>query len=69
MQYLDISDRPDNLIVCGDIHGEFKTLVYTLGQKHISDAVVIVAGDCGFGFEKRAIMICSTDICIRSWRN
>lgn len=52
MQYLDISDRPDNLIVCGDIHGEFKTLVYTLRQNHISDAVIIVAGDCGFGFEK-----------------
>lgn len=58
MQYLDISDRPDNLIICGDIHGEFKTLVYNIEQKQISDATVIVAGDCGFGFEKDAYYEC-----------
>lgn len=58
MQYLDISDRPDNLIICGDIHGEFKTLVYTIGQKRISDATIIVAGDCGFGFSKYAYYRC-----------
>lgn len=52
MQYLNLSDRSDTLIICGDIHGEFRTLVYTIEQKLISDAVIIVAGDCGFGFEK-----------------
>lgn len=52
MQYLNLSNRSNTLIICGDIHGEFRTLVYTIEQKHISNAVVIVAGDCGFGFEK-----------------
>lgn len=50
MQYLDLSSRQDNVIVCGDIHGEFETLVFEIGRRGISDAVVIVAGDCGFGF-------------------
>lgn len=52
MQYLDLTERKDHIIVCGDIHGEFKTLVHTIVQKQICDAVVIVAGDCGFGFDK-----------------
>ncbi len=50
MQYLDLSDRYDHVIVCGDIHGEFATLVHNIEQRSISDAIVIVAGDCGFGF-------------------
>lgn len=50
MQHLDLSARPDNVTVCGDIHGKFETLVYEIGQRRISNAVVIVAGDCGFGF-------------------
>lgn len=50
MQYLDLSSRTDNVIVCGDIHGEYETLVHEIKRHGISDAVVIVAGDCGFGF-------------------
>lgn len=50
MQYLDLSDHPDNVIVCGDIHGDFETLVYDIDRRQITDATVIVAGDCGFGF-------------------
>ncbi len=41
------------VVVCGDIHGAFETLVYkTCVQYSMTDTVIIVAGDCGFGFEK-----------------
>lgn len=41
------------IVVSGDIHGEFNQLVYKLCvQYHMRDTVLIVAGDCGFGFEK-----------------
>jgi predicted phosphodiesterase len=50
---LKIPEKYKDLYVVGDIHGEFKELVYVLTQRYqIKDAVVIVAGDCGFGFEK-----------------
>lgn len=42
-----------NIIICGDIHGEFKSLIYKLCvQYQLTDTLLIVAGDCGFGFEK-----------------
>lgn len=50
MQFLDLSDRTDHVIVCGDIHGEFETLVFEINRCHITDVIMIVAGDCGFGF-------------------
>lgn len=42
-----------HVIISGDIHGDFKTLVYKLcvGWKY-TDTLLIVAGDCGFGFYK-----------------
>ena len=49
MQFLDLSYRTNNVIVCGDIHGEFETLVFEIGRHNITDAIVIVVGDCGFG--------------------
>lgn len=45
-------DNYDSLLVCGDIHGEFKTLLYEIKRKGISNAVILLAGDCGIGFEK-----------------
>ena len=47
---------PDSkcLVVCGDIHGDFNLLVYKLCvQYQMKDTTCIVAGDCGFGFEKK----------------
>lgn len=41
------------VLVCGDIHGNFKGIVYKLCiQYGLKDTLLIVAGDCGFGFEK-----------------
>ena len=49
-----IFEYPDTkqIIVSGDIHGDFKTLVYRLCMQYeMKDTLLIVAGDCGFGFE------------------
>lgn len=38
---------------CGDIHGDFRELVYKMTiLLELHDTAVIVCGDCGFGFEK-----------------
>lgn len=43
-----------SVAVCGDIHGKFDELVYRMVTMYrMTDTVVIVAGDCGFGFHKR----------------
>ncbi len=43
-----------SVVVSGDIHGDFNLLVYKMCvQYQMTDTVVIVAGDCGFGFEQR----------------
>jgi len=41
-----------SLFICGDIHGEFKTLLYEIKRKGITNSIILVAGDCGIGFEK-----------------
>lgn len=44
----------EGLVVCGDIHGKFDELVYRMTVLcRMERAVVIVAGDCGFGFHRR----------------
>lgn len=41
------------IIVSGDIHGGFNQLVFKLCMQYkFTDTLLIVAGDCGFGFEK-----------------
>ncbi|MBO4369744.1 MAG: metallophosphoesterase [Paludibacteraceae bacterium] len=50
-----IYDFPDSnwLVVCGDIHGDFDSLVNKLCvQYQMTDTTCIVAGDCGFGFNQ-----------------
>ena len=52
---MKIYNYPDvkTIIVCGDIHGNFKGIVHKLCiQYGCTDTLLIVAGDCGFGFEK-----------------
>lgn len=44
----------EGLVVCGDIHGKFDELVYRMTTLcKMEHTVVIVAGDCGFGFHRR----------------
>ena len=39
------------IVVSGDIHGDFTQLVFkTCVSKKMTDTLIIVAGDCGFGF-------------------
>lgn len=52
MKIYDYTQQYSHLFVAGDIHGEIKTLVYNIKRLKITDSVVIVAGDCGIGFEK-----------------
>ena len=43
-----------SLVISGDVHGDFNQLVFKLCvQYRMKDTLLIVAGDCGFGFEKR----------------
>ena len=40
------------IVVSGDIHGDFTSLVYKCCVQYgMTDTLIIVAGDCGFGFE------------------
>ena len=42
------------VVVSGDIHGDFNLLVHKCCVQYgLTDTLVIVAGDCGFGFEKQ----------------
>lgn len=42
------------IIVSGDIHGDFNLLVNKVcAQYQMRNTLIIVAGDCGFGFEKK----------------
>lgn len=52
----NIYEFPDakGIVVSGDIHGDFNELVYKCCiQYGMTDMVIIVAGDCGFGFEQQ----------------
>lgn len=52
---MNLFNYPDvnTVIVCGDIHGNFKGIIHKLCiQYGCTDTLLIVAGDCGFGFER-----------------
>ena len=41
------------IVVSGDIHGDFTQLVFKCCMQYgMKNTLVIVAGDCGFGFER-----------------
>ena len=43
----------ESVVVCGDIHGLFEEAVYNACVRYkMTKTLVIVAGDCGFGFKK-----------------
>ena len=42
-----------NIVVSGDIHGDFNTLVHKCCVRYgMTGTLIIVAGDCGFGFNR-----------------
>lgn len=42
-----------SIVVSGDIHGDFTQLVYKCCVQYgLTDTLIIVAGDCGFGFNR-----------------
>ena len=42
-----------NIVVSGDIHGDIAALVFKCCVQYgMTDTLIIVAGDCGFGFQK-----------------
>lgn len=41
-----------NVYVCGDIHGNFAYLIHMIRTYHITNSIVILAGDVGLGFSK-----------------
>ena len=45
--------KAEGIVVCGDIHGDFKEMVYKCCVQYgMTDTLIIVAGECGFGFER-----------------
>jgi predicted phosphodiesterase len=40
-----------SVVVCGDVHGDFEALEALIRERDMHDTLIIVAGDCGFGFE------------------
>ena len=50
-QYI-IDKTYKSIMVCGDLHGLFGLLKYKIKESNLTDSLIIVAGDCGFGFEK-----------------
>jgi len=46
-------NKAKGIVVVGDIHGNFEALVYKCSiQCSMTDTLIIVAGDCGFGFQR-----------------
>lgn len=46
--------KAEKVVVCGDIHGDYNMLVNKMCVQYgLSHTLLIVAGDCGFGFENK----------------
>lgn len=44
-----------SIIISGDIHGDFNLLVNKMCMQYkMENTLLIVAGDCGFGFENKS---------------
>ena len=55
MNNSNIYSFPDakGIVVSGDIHGDYEKLVYKCCEQYsFTDTLIVVAGDCGFGFMK-----------------
>lgn len=46
--------KAEKVVVCGDIHGDYNMLVNKMCVQYgLTHTLLIVAGDCGFGFENK----------------
>ena len=51
--FLKTFPEAKSVVVSGDIHGGFNELVFKMCEQYkMKDTLLIVAGDCGFGFER-----------------
>lgn len=50
-KHYNIDKTIKSVMVCGDLHGLFSLLKFKIRETNITDSLVIIAGDCGFGFE------------------
>ena len=41
----------DNILVCGDIHGDVNVITDFIKKMELHNCAIIVAGDFGIGFE------------------
>lgn len=48
-----ITFKNKTIFAIGDIHGNFETAIYEISRHRLEDSVIIVAGDCGFGFHQK----------------
>ena len=52
MNHFDFPEAK-SIIVCGDIHGDFNKLIHKCCIRYkVRNALIVVAGDCGVGFER-----------------
>ncbi|MBO6027250.1 MAG: metallophosphoesterase [Bacteroidales bacterium] len=52
MNHFDFPEAK-SIVVVGDIHGDFNRLIHKCCIRYkVRDALIVVAGDCGFGFER-----------------
>ena len=52
MNHFDFPEA-QSIVVVGDIHGDFNRLIHKCCIRYkVRDALIVVAGDCGFGFER-----------------
>lgn len=51
-EHLKFNISPKSVWVIGDIHGQFGLLKFKIKDNQLKDSIIIIAGDCGFGFEK-----------------
>jgi hypothetical protein len=51
-KHYDFNISPQSTFVIGDTHGNWPLIKYNIKKYKISNAILIIAGDCGVGFEK-----------------
>lgn len=60
----DIYEFPgcESIVISGDIHGDFNLLVNKMCvQYRMENTLLIVAGDCGFGFENKGYYVVKSE--------